>query len=303
MLRTISRFFANSNPFAKKVSPPGIGRVILTASCKGGVGKSTVALNTAISLSELGNRVALLDTDFYGPSIPTMTATTENEIGQIQEGQFLPVSAYGIETLSVGYALKKDQALLWKGPVMGDLVDKFITKTLWSPADYLIVDTPPGTGDVHMAIWNSCKVDGAILITSPQEVATADVLRNIEMFKKLNVPILGIVENFDGYVCPCCKKVTRIFQGNGGKELAKKFNLELLGSLAVDPMVAKAGDEGFPAVIKNPDSSFAQTFRTIGMRIMMKCPKVEIEEDFLHIDPADLEKAEQEYKKEQEQKK
>ena len=303
MLRSVSRFFSGPNPFAKKVSPPGIGRVILAASCKGGVGKSTVALNTAISLSELGNRVALLDADMYGPSIPTMTSTVNNEIQQTQEDSFLPVPAYGIETISIGHALKPEQALLWKGPLMGQIIEKFMKQTLWSPADYLIVDTPPGTGDIHMSLWGATKIDGAILVTSPQEVAVADVRRNIEMFKRMNVPILGVVQNFDGYVCPCCKKVTRVFPGNSGREFAKKFNLELLASLAVDPTIAKAADEGFPAILKHPNSSYAQAFATIARRIMLKCPKVEQDDDFLKIDMAEVEREAKKYKEEQEKKK
>ena len=306
MLRSIGRFFAGPNPFAKKVSPPGIGRVILAASCKGGVGKSTVALNTAISLSELGNRVALLDADMYGPSVPTMTATTENAIQQTQEESFIPIPAYGIETLSIGHALKKDQALLWKGPLIGSIVDRFVKKTLWSPADYLIVDTPPGTGDVQMALWNTCKIDGAILVTSPQDVATADVVRNIEMFQKMNIPILGVVQNFDGYVCPCCKKVTRIFPGNGGRDLAKQYNLEMLGTIGIDPTIATAADEGFPAILKNPNSPYALTFRTIAMRVMMKCPKVQQEDEDLKLDMEEVEREVQKYieeKKKKEEKK
>lgn len=304
MLSSVCRFFSEKkNPFAKKLPIPGIGRVILAASCKGGVGKSTVALNTAIALSDLGNRVAILDADMYGPSIPTMTATLENKIMQTQEENFLPIPAYGIETLSIGNTLQRDQALLWKGPMMGKILDSFLKKTMWSPADYLIIDTPPGTGDVQMALWQSCKIDGAILVTTPQEVALADVRRNIEMFKNMNIPILGVVQNMDGYVCPCCKKVTRVFPGNGGKQLAKQHNLELLGSLAVDPTIPKAADEGFPAVLKNPNSSYAQTFRTIAMRVMTKCPKVELEDDFLEIDMKELEEEARKWKEEQEKKK
>ncbi|KAH0787660.1 iron-sulfur cluster carrier protein ApbC [Histomonas meleagridis] len=276
MLSSFLRKF--SNPFAKKRPLPDVGRIILTASCKGGVGKSTVALNTAISLSELGNRVGILDADLYGPSIPTMTSTTGNTLQRTQDELFLPIPAYGIETLSIGNAIKKDDALLWKGPLVGGLIGDLLTKTLWPPLDYLIVDTPPGTGDVQLSLYQSVKIDGAILVTSPQEVAIADVIRNIDMFKKMNIPILGIVQNFDGFVCPCCNKVTKIFNGRGGIDLAEKFKLEVLASLAVDPTLAEAADAGFPAVLKNPNSDYARAFRTLALRVMTKMPKVPEEE-------------------------
>lgn len=276
------RRFAKQNPFAKKLPLPDVGRIILTASCKGGVGKSTVALNTAITMSELGHRVGLFDADFYGPSIPTMTSTNDIRIQKGREDSFLPVPAYGIETISLGNAIPQDAALLWKGPLVDQVVQQFMKQTLWSPLDYLIVDTPPGTGDVQMALFNAAKIDGAVIVTSPQDVVYADVVRSIDMFKKMNIPILGIIQNFDGFVCPKCKKVTRIFKGNSAKELAKKFNLEILGSLPFDPLLSKAADEGFPAVLKSPDSAYSQTFRTIAMRLMAKVPKPE--EENLEID-------------------
>ena len=266
------RFF--SNPFAKKMPLESVGRLILTASVKGGVGKSTVALNTAISLSELGNRVGLLDADLYGPSVPTMMNTNDVQMQQVKEGQYLPVPAYGIETVSIGNMMPRGGALCWKGPLIGTFIEDLLKKSLWSPLDYLIVDTPPGTGDIPLSIFGSVKIDGAVLVTTPQDVAYDDVVRNIDMFKKMNVPILGVVQNLDGFVCPHCKKVTRIFKGNAGKRLAEKFKLEFLGSLAIDPSIAQAGDQGFPAVLKNPDSPFSQSLRTIAARIMMKVPKI-----------------------------
>lgn len=276
MLSSLARHHVN---IFKKIQPlPDVGRIILAASCKGGVGKSTVALNTAITLSELGNRVGILDADLYGPSIPTMTSTTNNKLQQAGDQQFLPIPAYGIETLSIGNAIGKDDALLWKGPLIGGLIGDFLKKTMWSELDYLIIDTPPGTGDIQLSIHQNVKVDGAILVTSPQEVAVADVVRNIDMFKKMDIPVLGVVQNFDGFVCPCCKKVTKIFNGNGGRDLAEKYKLEVLGSLAVDPTLAEAADNGFPAVLKNPNSAYARVFRTIAMRIMTKMPKISDEE-------------------------
>jgi len=248
--------------------------VILAASCKGGGGKSTVALNTALALSELGHRVALLDADIYGPSIPMMTATLDSRAVSVQDGDILPVPAYGIETLSIGHMVERDRALLWQGPMVGQAIERIMQKALWSPADYLIIDTPPGTGDELMTLWESCKIDGVILVTSPQAVAVADVVRNFALFKRMGVPILGIVQNFDGYVCSCCKKVTRVFPGAGGRDLAKAHGVEFLASLPIDPEVAKAADGGFPLVLAKPDCATARAFRTIARRIATKCPKV-----------------------------
>jgi ATP-binding protein involved in chromosome partitioning len=219
-----------------------------------------------------------------------MASTTENRIQETQESHYLPIPAYGIETFSLGNGIPSGAALLWRGALVGQMVDELLKKTLWSPLDYLIIDTPPGTGDVQIALSNSVKIDGAILVTSPQEVAIADVVRNLDMFKKMEIPILGIVQNFDGYVCPCCKKVMRVFPGQGGREIAKAHNIELLASLAVDPLLSQAADDGFPAVLKHPDSPFSHAFRTIARRLTMQVPKQELEED-LKIDVDELDKA------------
>jgi ATP-binding protein involved in chromosome partitioning len=253
--------------------------VILAASCKDGVGKSTAVLNIAIALSELGHRVGLFDADFYGPSIPTMASTTDNRIQETRESHYLPIPAYGIETFSLGNGIPRDAALLWKGALVGQMIDDLLKKTLWSPLDYLVIDTPPGTGDIHISLFNSVKIDGAIIVTSPQDVAIADTVRSLGMCKEMEIPVLGVIQNFDGYVCSCCKKVTRIFPGQGGRRIAKEHNLELLASLAVDPLLSQAADEGFPAVLKHPDSGFAQAFRTVARRLMMKVPKREFEEE------------------------
>lgn len=287
MLKSFARYFAK-NPFAKKLPLPDVGRIILTASCKGGVGKSTVALNTAITLSELGNRVGIFDADFYGPSIPTMTSTNENQLQKVGDDSYLPIPAYGIETLSVGNGIPRDAALLWKGPLIGKLIEELLHKTSWSPLDYLIIDTPPGTGDTPIALFNSVKIDGAILVTSPQNVSYADVVRSVSMFEMMKIPIIGIIQNFDGFVCPCCQKVTKIFKGDSARKLSQDHKIEILGSIPFDPTLAQAADQGFPAVLKAPNSAYAQTFRTVATRLMMKVPKVPEEDE---IEVSDTENA------------
>ena len=279
MLASISRFATNTkksnmpNPFAKKLPLPNVKHVIVTASCKGGVGKSTVALNTARALAKEGCNVGLFDADIYGPSVPTMTLTTDGALTMTQEDKFLPVFVNGIETVSIGNAIKKESALMWKGPAVGGLISQLLKDSLWSDLDYLIIDTPPGTGDVHLALHDTIPIDGAILVTSPQNVAYADVIRNVDMFKKMRIPVLGLVTNLDGFVCPCCGEVTKIFNGTKSQDLASENHYELLGSIPIDPTIALAADNGFPAIDANPDSAYAKVFTKIAKKIMEKVPK------------------------------
>jgi len=265
------------NPFAKKLPIPNVGRIVLTTSCKGGVGKSTVALNTAIALAKAGHRVGLLDADVYGPSIPTMTNTNGMPLQMTQDEKFLPVYAHGIETVSVGNAVGKESALMWKGPLIGGLIGQLMKQSQWSTLDYLIVDTPPGTGDVQMALYDSAPIDGSLIVTSPQNVAMADVIRNVDMFNKMKIPVLGVVQNMDGFVCPCCKEVTKIFDGKLAEEMAKKNNYEMLASIPIDPTLSQCADKGIPAILQHPDSSYAKMFDSIAKKIVQKLPKKQAE--------------------------
>lgn len=278
------RFASNSNSDAKnaaeavvKSAIPGIGRILLTASCKGGVGKSTVALNTAISLSKTGAKVGLFDADIYGPSVPTIAKTTEEYLLADKDSNFLPVSAYGIETVSIGNCSKKDEALLWKGPLVGSVISELLTKSLWPPLDYLVIDTPPGTGDVHLDLSKLFKIDGTILVTSPQQISVDDVIRSVDAFKKMQIPILGIVQNFDGFVCENCKTLTKIFPGNGAEQISNQYNIPLLGSIPIDPEIAECGDSGVPAIIQKPDSQYAKVFQEIADTIISLIPKIKPE--------------------------
>lgn len=277
MLSSVIRYATKKskgpNPFAKKLPLPNVKHIILAASCKGGVGKSTVALNTARALAKEGCSVGLFDADIYGPSVPTMTLTTEGALTMTQEEKFLPVFVNGIETVSVGNAIKKDAALLWKGPAVGGLIQQLLKDSLWSDLDYLIVDTPPGTGDVHLAIHDTVPIDGAILVTSPQDVAYSDVVRNVDMFNKMRIPVLGLVKNLDGFVCPCCGEVTSIFKGDKITQMAKENKYEIIGSIPIDPAIATAADNGFPAIDAAPDSAYAKVFTKIAKKIMEKVPK------------------------------
>lgn len=263
---------AKKTPFGRKALP-GVSHIIMTASCKGGVGKSTVALNTAIALKNAGNRVGLLDADIYGPSVPTMAKTQESLLYSDEEGNFIPIDNYGISTVSVGNSIDPKAALLWKGPIVGKLISELLRLALWPELDYLILDTPPGTGDVQMAIAQTIPIDGAIVVTQPQDVSVADVVRNFNMFDTLKIKPLGIVQNMDGFKCPKCKTVTKIFPGQGAKKLSEKYKIPLIGSLPIDPEICAAGDAGVPALISHPDSEYAKVFKDIAQLIMKKFPK------------------------------
>ncbi|KAK8882532.1 hypothetical protein M9Y10_045174 [Tritrichomonas musculus] len=283
MISTLFKRFAseaksqNAAEAVVKSAIPGVGRILLAASCKGGVGKSTVALNTAISLSKTGAKVGLFDADIYGPSVPTITKTTEQYLLSDKESNFLPVSAYGIETVSIGNCSKKEEALMWKGPLVGSVISELLTKSMWPPLDYLVIDTPPGTGDVQLDLAQLFKIDGTILVTSPQQISVDDVARSIDAFKKMKIPILGIVQNFDGFVCDKCKTLTKIFPGNGAEQLSKEYNIPVLGSIPIDPEIAECGDSGVPAIVQKPDSQYAKVFEEIADTIISLLPKVKPE--------------------------
>ena len=275
MLSNCSRFLTKKAPagvqFGRKAIP-GIGRIILAASCKGGVGKSTVALNTALSLQKQGAKVGLFDADIYGPSLPLMTATTDKYLYSDKDANFLPVNVYGLDVVSLGNAAPADAALLWKGPLVGKILSEFARKCCWPALDYLVVDTPPGTGDVTLSLASQLPIDGTLLVTTPQKASYIDVIRSVEAFKKLNIPILGVIQNMDSFICPHCNSKNIIFNGTSGKKIAKAAGVELIGQLPIDLKIATAGDSGKPAVLEN-NSQYTQAFDEIAKKIMAKLPK------------------------------
>ena len=250
----------------------GIGRIILTASNKGGVGKSLVAANTAVALACEGCNVGILDLNLYAPSIPYFFNTVENNL-QTAGKKFVPIPAYGVETMSSGNGVEQDKALIWKSTFIPQLVEHLSKNVDWPDLDYLIVDSPAGTGDILMAINDTLAIDGAILVTTPQSLAQQDVLRNIHAFSKLKIPILGLVKNFANYKCPSCFKTQHIFDGDGSVDVAKLANLETLATIPADILITESVEKGFPIVHSAPDSVAATCFRQIAKRIMSKVPK------------------------------
>lgn len=267
------RFFSNKSQssFARQTLA-GVSKIIATASCKGGVGKSTVAVNLASSLNKLNSKIGLFDADVFGPSIPTMTKTKTEFLQANSEADFIPIFSNNIQTVSVGNALDPESAILWKGPMINNLIVQLLSKAKWTNLDYLILDTPPGTGDVQMALESTIKIDGVVLVSSPQSVSSEEVARSIDMYQQWKIPILGIVQNFDGYVCENCKTLTRIFPGNGAKIISEKYGIDFLGSIPIDPLISKSCDEGVSVIEKYPESEYSKTFLSIAKTILQKIP-------------------------------
>ncbi|MBM7116320.1 Mrp/NBP35 family ATP-binding protein [Archangium primigenium] len=263
---------------------PQVKNVILVGAGKGGVGKSTVAVNLATALAREGAKVGLLDADFYGPSVPLMTGITDKPTSP--DGKtLLPMEKHGLKVMSIGFLVEADQALIWRGPMLHGALMQLVRDVRWGELDYLILDLPPGTGDVALSLSQSVRAAGAVLVTTPQDVALADVVRAKQMFDKVHIPVLGIVENMSQFVCPNCSHVTPIFNKGGGHRAAQMFSIPFLGEIPLDLKIREAGDAGLPVVLGAPDSPEALAFRTMArniagrvstenMRVAVKLPVV-----------------------------
>ena len=241
---------------------PGVKNVIIVASGKGGVGKSAVAINLAASLAQRGAVTGLLDADIYGPSIPTMMGISKQpqviEIGG--EQKMIPVEAHGVGLISIGFFLEAAQAVMWRGPMLHKALDQFTSDVHWGEMDYLIVDLPPGTGDVHLSFSQMVKATGAVLVTTPQTVALADVIRGRNMFETVKIPVLGLVENMSYFVCPQCNKEHDIFARGGGARFARKLKIPFLGEVPLMADIRQSCDDGVPIVISDPDGPAAKAY-------------------------------------------
>ncbi len=240
---------------------PGIANIVAVSSGKGGVGKSTVAVNVAIALGQYRARVGLLDTDVYGPNVPIMVGVNEEPV--VRGQRLLPHQVYGIKVMSLGFLNPGDKPVIWRGPMLHTAVRQFLYDVEWGELDYLIVDMPPGTGDAQLSLAQLVPVQGAVLVTTPQEVALADVRKAFNMFEQVHIPVLGIVENMSYFVCPNCSEHHEIFGAGGGERLAKRFNSNLLGQVPISISVREGGDLGIPIVVGAPDSPQAEAFKQI----------------------------------------
>jgi ATP-binding protein involved in chromosome partitioning len=245
---------------------PLVKNVILVGAGKGGVGKSTVALNLACALSRHGAKVGLLDADFYGPSVPLMTGL--NEQPKSRDGKTLePLLAHGLKIMSIGFLIESQQALIWRGPMLQGALMQLVRDVNWGELDYLVVDLPPGTGDVPLTVAQQVRSAGAVLVTTPQDIALADVIRAKQMFDKLNVPILGIVENMTTFVCPHCQTETHIFDTGGGQKSAALMDVAFLGKLPLVLSIREGSDAGKPIVAAKPESKESQLFMELSQKV------------------------------------
>jgi ATP-binding protein involved in chromosome partitioning len=246
---------------------PGVKRVVAVASGKGGVGKSTVAANLAHALALAGHSVGLLDADIYGPSQQLMMGATDDPMGD-EDGKIHPVEAPGgVKVMSFGFLVDTDQPVIWRGPMLQKALEQFFGDVLWGELDYLIVDLPPGTGDVALTLCQNVPLAGVVIVTTPQDVALIDARKGLNMFRKLETRVLGIVENMAGYSCPACGHVEHVFGSGGGARTAEDLGVPLLGSVPLDPEVVVGGDAGSPVVLARPDSPSARAFTQIAMRV------------------------------------
>lgn len=243
-----------------------VGRKIVVLSGKGGVGKSTVAVNIATALHLAGKSVGILDVDIHGPSIPTMLGVEQERVHKGEEG-ILPVDADGIKVMSLGFLLNSmDDAAIWRGPMKMSVIKQFLADVEWDGLDFLVIDSPPGTGDEPLSVCQllspfSPGLDGAVVVTTPQRVAAIDVRKSVNFCKQMSVPVIGIVENMSGFVCPGCGEVTQVFRSGGGQRIAESMEVPFLGSIPIDPKIVEAGDGGQPFV-----QHFADTATAVAMR-------------------------------------
>lgn len=245
---------------------PGVKHVIAISSGKGGVGKSTVAANLACTLALAGAKVGLLDADLYGPNIPMMMGSTTGP--EQKDGKIIPVESYGVKLISMAFLVPEEAPLVWRGPMVHQYLQAFFRDVLWGELDYLLIDLPPGTGDVQLSLSQMVPLAGAITVTTPQEVALYDVRKGMAMFQKVNVPLLGIVENMSHFVCGHCGERTEIFSYGGGERAAGKLGVPFLGRIPIDPAIRDGGDTGHPIVMADPASPQAAAFRDIAKNIM-----------------------------------
>jgi len=237
---------------------PGVNSIIAVGSGKGGVGKTTLAVNLAIALTRLGNKVGLLDADVYGPNVPLMLGSSEPP-SVIGENRILPPERYGMKVISVGFLSPGDKPLVWRGPMLHSIIKQFLGQVEWGQLDYLIVDLPPGTGDVVISLVQTVPLTGAVVVTTPSDVSLQDARKAIEMFKQVKVDIIGIVENMSYFVCPHCHTEIDIFSKGGGQRTAQQFSVPFLGSIELDPEIRKGGDGGHPIVMEGDQSPHAKS--------------------------------------------
>jgi ATP-binding protein involved in chromosome partitioning len=246
---------------------PGIDNIIAIGSGKGGVGKTTISVNLAVALARMGQKVGLLDADVYGPNVPLMMGTNAQP-KLASENRIEPLEQFGVKMISVGLLNPGDQPVIWRGPMLHQLVRQFLQQVVWGDLDYLIIDLPPGTGDVAISLIQTVPVTGAVVVTTPSDVSLQDARKAVGMFRQLKVDILGIVENMSYFVCPHCKQEIDVFSKGGGERTAQQFDLAFLGRVELDPDIRKAGDTGKPAVLEGESSPHARSLYEFARQVI-----------------------------------
>jgi ATP-binding protein involved in chromosome partitioning len=252
---------------------PGVSQIIAVGSGKGGVGKTTLSVNLALALGRLGFKVGLLDADIYGPNVPLMLG----EFGEPQmtpEGHIVPTERYGIRAISVGYLNPGDKPLVWRGPMLHGVIKQFLSRVAWGELDYLIIDLPPGTGDVVISLSQSVPLTGAVVVTTPSDVALQDARKAIEMFNQVHVEILGIAENMSYLVCPHCNHEIDVFSSGGGERTAKQYNVPFLGRIELDPTIRQGGDSGHPVVLAGEQANNAKSLFAFARAVLARADEL-----------------------------
>jgi ATP-binding protein involved in chromosome partitioning len=255
---------------------PGVNSIIAVGSGKGGVGKTTLAVNLAVALARMGFKVGLLDADVYGPNVPLMLGTSVAP-SVVGEDRILPPERYGLKVISVGFLSPGDKPLVWRGPMLHSIIKQFLGQVEWGQLDYLVVDLPPGTGDVVISLVQTVPLSGAVVVTTPSDVSLQDARKAIEMFRQVKVDILGIVENMSYFVCPHCHNEVDVFSRGGGERTAQQFGVPFLGSIELDPDIRKAGDSGAPIVLEGDQSSHARSLFSFARHVVDRVREVQAE--------------------------
>src|SRR5690348_14797059 len=259
-------------PGQQTMSPqpiPGVDTIIAVGSGKGGVGKTTLSVNLAVALSKMGHRVGLLDADVYGPNVPLMLGVSDQP-RMVGENRIEPIQAFGLKVISVGFLNPGDKPIIWRGPMLHQIVRQFLGLVEWGQLDYLIVDLPPGTGDIALSLVQTVPLTGAVVVSTPSDVSLQDARKAVEMFRQMKVDIVGVVENMSYFVCPHCQHEVDIFSRGGAEKMAERFGVSFLGSIQLDPEVRKSGDGGTPVVLEGENSPHAKSIYEFARKVVAR---------------------------------